>query len=74
MFTYLEFHGRKDEDVEEFLEQMEIACINNQINDPAQTLRLLQICLKNDARAWSKEFEEELRTAIPPVILTWDNL
>ena len=30
--------------------------------------------MKNNARAWSKEFKEELRTTIPPVILTWDNL
>ena len=35
VFIYPEFHGRKDEDVEEFLEQMEIACISNQINDLA---------------------------------------
>ncbi|MCO5548055.1 hypothetical protein L7F22_001511 [Adiantum nelumboides] len=37
-------------------------------------LRLLQICLKGDAQAWSKVLEEEYRVADPPVILTWDNL
>ena len=29
VFTYPEFHGRNSEDVEEFLEQMEVACISN---------------------------------------------
>ena len=70
-FPYPEFHGRGDEDVEDFLEKMEVACISNQINDPAQMLRLLQICLKGDARVWSKEFEEKLRVVVPPVILSW---
>ena len=73
-FPYPEFHGRSDEDVEDFLEKMEVACISNQIHDPAQMLRLLQICLKGDARVWSKEFEEKLRVAEPPVRLSWDNL
>ena len=73
-FPYLEFHGRGDEDVEEFLEKMEVACISNQIHDPAQMLRLLQICLKGDARVWSKEFEEKLHVAVSPVILSWENL
>ena len=69
-FSYLEFHGRSNEDVEDFLEKMEVACISNQIHDPAQMLRLLQICLKNDARVWSKAFEEELRAADPPARLS----
>ena len=73
-FPYPEFHGRSDEDVEDFLEKMEVACISNQIHDPAQMLRLLQICLKGDARVWSKEFEEKLRVAEPLVRLSWDNL
>ena len=73
-FSYPEFQGRSNEDVEDFLEKMEVACISNQIHDPAQMLRLLQICLKNDARVWSKAFEEELRAADPPARLSWDNL
>ena len=73
-FSYPKFHGRSNEDVEDFLEKMEVACISNQIHDPAQMLRLLQICLKNDARVWSKAFEEELRAADPPARLSWDNL
>ncbi|MCO5567846.1 hypothetical protein L7F22_021542 [Adiantum nelumboides] len=73
-FSYPEFHGRSDEDVEDFLEKMEVACISNQIHDPAQMLRLLQICLKSDAGVWSKAFERELSVADPPVRLSWDNL
>ena len=73
-FPYPEFHGRGDEDVEDFLEKMEVACISNQIHDRAQMLCLLQICLKGDARVWSKEFEEKLCVAVPPVILSWENL
>ena len=49
-FSYPEFCGRGDEDVEVFLEKMEVACISNQIHDPIQMLCLLQICLKGDAR------------------------
>ena len=30
--------------------------------------------MKGDARVWSKEFEENLRVAVPPVILSWENL
>ena len=73
-FFYPEFHGRGDEDVEDFLEKMEVACISNQIHDPTQMLHLLQICLKSDARLWSKAFEEELHAGDPPVRLSWDNL
>ena len=35
-FPYPEFHGRGDEDVEDFLEKMEVASISNQIHDPVQ--------------------------------------
>ena len=48
-FSYPEFHGRSDENIEEFLESMEVACISNHVHAPAQMLRLLQICLKGDA-------------------------
>ena len=44
--AYPEFNGRKNEDVEDFLEKMEAACISNHVDAPAQMLRLLQICLK----------------------------
>ena len=73
-FSYPEFHGRGDENVEEFLEKMEVACISNHVQEPAQMLRLLQICLKGDARIWSKSHEEGLQRADPPVPLTWNNL
>ena len=73
-FPYPEFHGRGDEDVEDFLEKMEVAYISNHIHDPAHMLCLLQICLKGDARVWSKEFEEKLGVAVPPIILSWENL
>ena len=72
--SYPEFHGGSDEDVEDFLEKMEIACISNHVQNPAQMLRLLQICLKGDARAWVKSFEKDLQTADPPIGLTLDNL
>ena len=73
-FSYPEFHGRSGESVEEFLENMEVACISNHVQTPAQMLRLLHICLKGDARSWSRRHEEELQRADPPVPLTWDNL
>ena len=74
VFSYPEFHGKKGEDVEDFLEQMEVACISNHIEDPVQTLRLLQICLKDEARKWLKSHEGELQRAQPPIVLTLDNL
>lgn len=73
-FPYPEFHGRGDEDVEDFLEKMEVACISNHVEAAPQMLRLLQICLKGDARAWSKNYEEELQGTNPPIQLTWDLL
>ncbi|MCO5614679.1 hypothetical protein L7F22_068963 [Adiantum nelumboides] len=73
-FSYPEFHGRKDEDIEDFLEKMKMACISNHVQAPAQMLRLLQICLKGDARAWSRSHEEELQMADPPIQVTWDIL
>ena len=69
-FTYPEFHGKKHEDVEHFLEQMEVACITNNVVDPIQSLRLLKICLKGDARKWLKSHEEGLQGAQPPIVLT----
>ena len=73
-FSYPEFHGRNGESVEEFLENMEVACISNHVQTPAQMLQLLQIYLKGDARSWSRRHEKELQRAHPPVPLTWDNL
>ncbi|MCO5561273.1 hypothetical protein L7F22_014894 [Adiantum nelumboides] len=73
-FSYPEFHGRKDEDIEDFLEKMEMACISNHVQAPPQMLCLLQICLKGDARAWSKSHEAELQMADPPIQVTWDIL
>ena len=51
-YRYLEFHGSKDEDVENFLENMELACITNHVDNLDHILRLLQIFLKNKAREW----------------------
>ena len=65
--AYPEFNGRKNEDVEDFLEKMEVACISNHVDAPAQMLRLLQICLKGEARTWSKTYAE----VVP---LTWNGL
>ena len=73
-FTYPKFHGDSHEDVVEFLKKMEIACISNQIEDPSQRLRLLQLCLKVDAQVWSKTFEEGLCRVDPSMQLDWDNL
>ena len=72
--AYPEFNGRKNEDVEDFLEKMEVACIRNHVDAPAQMLRLLQICLKGEARTWSKTYAEGLQGADPVVPLTWNGL
>lgn len=73
-FSYPQYHGQKDEDVEDFLEKMEVACISNQIQAPAEALRLLQLCLKGDARAWLKAYEAKLQTFDPPVALNLEGL
>lgn len=64
IFSYLKFHGDQDEDVKEFLERLEVACISNHVNDKVMILRLLKICLKDDARTWLKAFEEQEAVAI----------
>ena len=74
VFSYPEFHGKKEEDVENFLEQMEVACTSNHIQDPGQILHLLQICLKGDAHTWLKSYEEELQRVQPQIALNLDNL
>lgn len=58
VFSYPEFHGQAGEDVLMFLKGLEVACISNHIVDEAQVLCLLQICLKDDARSWFKQFEK----------------
>ena len=73
-FSYPKFHGRRDEDIVDFLEKMEVACISNHVEVPAQMLRLLQIFLKGDARLWAKDYEEVLQVFDPPVALSWENL
>ena len=73
-FSYPEVLGKKGEDVENFLEQKEVVCINNHIVDPIQILCLLQICLKDEAQKWLKSHEGELQRAQPPIVLTLDNL
>lgn len=69
-FAYPEFHGRSGEDIVAFLEQMEVACISNHIVDQAQVLRLLEICVKGDARKWLEEFRGQQAAAVPPVAVT----
>lgn len=73
-FSYPEFYGRNDENVADFLEKMELACISNHVEAPAQVLRLLQICLKGEARAWARTYETGLQALEPPVALTLENL
>ena len=73
-FSYLEFHGKKHEDIESFFEQMQIACITNHVLDPAQILYLIQIGLKGNAWAWFKAYEEDLQRAKPPLPLNLENL
>lgn len=46
MMSYPEFLSAAYENVEEFLEKMEVACISNHIQTLAQILHLLQLCLK----------------------------
>ena len=41
---------------------------------PAQMPRLLQICLKGEARAWAKAYEEGLQAFNPPIALEWEIL
>ena len=58
---YLEFHGSSDEDVVSFLENLELTCINNHIQDDVQVSCILKICLKGYARTWLKDYESGLR-------------
>ena len=74
VFSYPKLHGRSDENVEEFLEKMEVACISNHILEPSQMLHLLQLCLKGDARIWSKAYEKQLEREDRPLAINWDNL
>ena len=74
MFSYPEFSGTKGEDIFSFLEQMEVACISNHIVEPAQVLRLMQICIKGDARTWLKDFEARQQATQPPQVVTVEGL
>ena len=49
VYPYPEFHGEENEDIEDFLEQMELACITNHVVDEMHVVRLIQIFLKGDA-------------------------
>ena len=73
-FNNPQFHGKKGEDVEQFLEQMEVACITNHVVDPVQSLHLLQICLKGEVRVWLKSYKAGLQRPQPPVALVLYNL
>ena len=74
VFMYPEFHGKKHEDVAEFLEKLEIACITNHVVIEEQVLKLLKIFLKGDARTWLKAFEAKEGKHGPPRIVTLDRL
>ena len=56
VYPYPEFHGEENEDVENFLEQMELACITNHVVDEMHMVRLIQIFLKGDARVLAERF------------------
>lgn len=71
-FSYPEFSGGLGEEVLVFLEQMVVACITNHIVEPASMLRLLQICIKGDARLWLPNFEAQQQAVEPPVLVTVD--
>ena len=43
VYPYPEFHGKENEDVENFLEQMELACITNHVVNEMHVVRLIQI-------------------------------
>ena len=60
MMPYLDFHGSSDEDVVSFLENLELTCINNHIQDDVQVLCVVKICLKGNARTWQKDYESGL--------------
>ena len=64
-YRYPEFHGNENEDVEDFLENMELACITNHVDNPDHILRLFQIFLKDGAREWLKEFEAKEAGSCP---------
>ena len=72
VFSYPEFHGKKHEDVVDFLEKLEIACITNHVVIEEQVLKLLKIFLKGDARTWLKAFEAKAGKQVPPRVVTLD--
>ena len=74
MMSYPEFFGGPNEDVGEFLERFELACINNHVGDEGQVLKMLRIFLKGDAKDWLKSFEAKEAKAVPPRFLTLDRL
>ena len=74
VFSYSEFHNRSDENVEDFLEQMEVGCISNQIQNPTQRLHLLQLFLKGHVWVRSRTIEEGSIRENPLVQLNSDNL
>ena len=60
MMPYPEFYGSSNKDVVYFLENLELTCIRNHIQDDVHILSVLKICLKGDARTWLKEYENGL--------------
>ena len=59
MMMYPQYYGGPNEDVVCFFENLELACISNHIQDDMQ-LRVLEICLKGEARVWFEAYVEGL--------------
>ena len=68
---FLEFHGHKDEDAEEFMEKMEFACLLADKQDHAVMLRILFFSLKGEARIWLKDYQAQLK---PPRVMAYDEV
>ena len=74
VYPYPEFYGRENEDVENFLEQMELACITNHVVNEMHVVRLIQIFLKGNARVWLRDFEAQVAADERQCVLTLDRL
>lgn len=56
-FLYQNFHGKYNEDIKAFLEQFEVAIINNHVVEEARIMHLLKIFLKDEACRWFMKLE-----------------
>ena len=60
MMSYPKYHGSLDKGVISFLENLELTCISNHIQDCVKVLCFLRICLIGDVRTWLKDYESGL--------------